>query len=158
MNEALTITGKKTRDNADGTRRLESLVGYHMRMAHVAFFKDFRDRMSNFGITPAHLGVLLVVRDNQHISQTDLSRLLRMDRSALVGVIDKLEGRGWIKRGKPVGDRRRNALFLTPGGGELLAELWPTLMEHESGITARLTNAERETLVKLLDKIGASST
>ena len=133
---------------------LAGLVGYHMRMAQVAVFQDFRERLGKFGITPTHLGVLLVVKAKHQISQIDLSRALRIDRSALVGVIDKLESRGLIERGKPLQDRRKNALVINQAGIDLLEELWVELMEHEAAITSRLTEEERTTLVGLLKKIG----
>jgi len=133
---------------------LNKLLGYHLRMAHVKVFQDFRQRLGSFEITPAHLGILLVVEQNSDISQTDLSQTMRMDRSALVGIIDKLEKKGWIKRGKTATDRRRNELRLTPKGEALLEKLWPSVEAHEAGIVEGLTEKEQETLFHLLSKVG----
>ena len=141
-------------ERAQKIGRLSDLVGYHMRMAQVVVFQDFKERLGNFGITPAHLGVLLVVRENIHISQTELSEMLKMDRSALVGVIDKMEANGWVERGKTEGDRRRNALKLTGKGEGMLTEIWAGVLDHEAHVTGRLSAEEKKQLMNLLKKIG----
>ena len=136
---------------------LMGLAGYHMRIAHALVFQDFRNRLGATGITPAHLGILLVVSENKHISQTSLSKAMRMDRSSLVGVIDKLEAKGWLKRGKPTTDRRRNELYITSAGTKMLQEIWPNVQAHEEAITERLTVRERETFLRLLAKVAGTN-
>ena len=150
----MTIARENKSGNKELVGRLTDLVGYHMRMAQVAVFQDFKDRLGTYGITPAHLGVLLVVRENRHISQTDLSKILKMDRSALVGVIDKMEGSGWVARGKTEGDRRRNALVPTSKGEKLIHDIWAGVLDHEAHITGSMSAAEKAQLVALLKKVG----
>jgi DNA-binding MarR family transcriptional regulator len=132
---------------------LPKLLGYHLRRAHVAVFQDFAREMGGLDVTPGQVGVLQVIAANQGLSQTALGRAIGIDRSTVVAVIDRLEGRGLVVRAPSPTDRRSHALRLSPRGERVLTEIERRVRAHERRIARRLSAAEREQLIALLEKI-----
>jgi len=68
-----------------------------------------------------------------------------------VAILDELESRGLVER-RP-DDRLHYALHLTNKGKETLVKIGQIAREHQDALCASLSNAERETLSELLQKI-----
>lgn len=132
---------------------LRGLVGYQLRLAQVAIFRDFNAALGAFEITPGLYGVLEVIAANPGLKQTQLARAVQLDRSSVVSVIDKLERRGLVERRVALGDRRSNALELTAAGEALRLRVRPLVIEHEARLAAGLSASERATLMALLARI-----
>lgn len=71
----------------------------------------------------------------------------------MVGLVDALEGQGWLERKAKAGDRRARALHLTTAGREMLDRIVTIAADQEEGLRAGLTHAQRQTLIELLDAI-----
>jgi len=132
---------------------LHTLLGYHLRRAQVAVFKNFSSAVGELNITPGLFGALTIIGSNEGLSQNMLAGALALDRSTLVSVIDKLEGRKLVLRKKSTEDRRRHALYLTAKGREMLATYKEKVAEHEADIAKNLSPEERESLIDLLRRI-----
>jgi DNA-binding MarR family transcriptional regulator len=132
---------------------LHTLLGYHLRRAQVAVFKNFSSAVGAVDITPGLFGALTIIGANEGLSQNMLAGALALDRSTLVSVIDKLEARKLVTRKKSAEDRRRHALFLTPKGREMLAKSKEKVAEHEVDIAKNLSADERDQLIELLRRI-----
>ena len=132
---------------------LPKLVGFQLRMAQIAMFRDFANGLSEFDITPGLFGVLVVIEANPDLKQSDLARAVRLDRSTVVTIVDNLERRQLVVRRASATDRRSNALQLTADGQKLLRTLKRRVAEHEKRLVAGLTPEERTTLVTLLAKV-----
>ena len=120
---------------------LPDLLGYHLRRAQVAMFQDFAASMNGADITPGQFGVLALIAANEGLSQTQLARILGIDRSTLNGVLDKLEQRGLIERGARPGDRRSHALALSRAGKTQFRQLARRVRQHETRIARKLSTA-----------------
>lgn len=110
--------------------------------------------MAPFDITPGQLGVLLLIGENPGLSQSDLGAALGIDRSTMVAVIDRLEGRGLVIRAPSPTDRRSYALQLSAEGSALLERLIPQIEAHERMIAGDLSAEERAALIGLLRRLG----
>ena len=132
---------------------LPGLVGYHLRLAQVAMFRDFRKSLGGHDITPGLFGVLVLIEANGGMKQTALARAIHLDRSTVVNVIDNLERMELVERRPVDGDRRSKALFLTPKGRTQLQKLKRLVAEHEQRLARNLSPAERAQLVDLLARI-----
>lgn len=132
---------------------LPNLIGYQLRLAQVAIFRDFRKSLGEYDITPGLFGVLVLIEANAGMKQTDLARAVHLDRSTVVNVIDNLETMNLVERRAVEGDRRSKALFLTANGKTLLQKLKRQVAEHERRLARNLSTAEREQLVELLQRI-----
>ena len=130
---------------------LPALIGYRLRLAQQAVFRDFAASVGE--LSPGRAGMLLLIEANPGVTQGRLAAAARLDRSTMVGVVDSLEERGLIERRRGV-DRRTNGLWLTRAGRTLAARLRQRIERHESRIAARLSAQERTQLLALLDKLG----
>jgi DNA-binding MarR family transcriptional regulator len=129
---------------------LPSLLGYRLRRAQQAVFRDFAKAIPE--LSPGRVGILLLVEANPGITQGRLAQAVSLDRSTMVGVVDALEARGLIERRRGQ-DRRTNGLWLTATGRALMSGLKRRIQVHERRVAARLTAAERGRLLALLNKL-----
>ena len=128
---------------------LPQLLGYQLRLAHLAVFGDFSASVGSLGITPGRLGVLLLVEANEGVAQTPLAAAAGLDRSTMVPLLDQLEQSGWLERRRGP-DRRTNGLWLTVAGRDFLARAKVRIRAHERRIAACLSAKERAELIRLL--------
>jgi DNA-binding MarR family transcriptional regulator len=129
---------------------LPGLLGYRLRLAQQAVFRDFAASVGE--ISPGRVGILFLVEANPGVTQSRLARAVHLDRSTMVGVIHTLEGRGLLERRRGE-DRRTNGLWLTRSGRSLVQRLKGRIELHERRVASRLSGAERAQLIALLEKL-----
>jgi DNA-binding MarR family transcriptional regulator len=129
---------------------LPGLLGYRLRLAQQAVFRDFATSVGE--VSPGRVGILFLVEANPGVTQSRLARAVHLDRSTMVGVIHTLEGRGLVERRRGE-DRRTNGLWLTRAGRALMERLKRRIELHERRVAARLSSAERAQLIALLEKL-----
>ncbi len=136
---------------------LPSLIGYNLRRAQLTVFQNFQSTMAPFDLTPGQFGVLVLICENEGLSQSDLGAALGIDRSTMVAVIDRLESRDFVVRAPSPNDRRSYALRLSDHGKKTVIEILPRLREHEVAIAGGLSKSEQSTLIELLRRIGGGT-
>ena len=129
---------------------LPGLLGYRLRLAQQAVFRDFASSVGE--VSPGRVGILFLIEANPGVTQSRLARAVHLDRSTMVGVVDVLEGRGLIERRRGE-DRRTNGLWLTRAGRVLVERLKQRIERHERRVAMRLSAAERAQLIALLEKL-----
>ncbi len=137
-----------------GLGSLDDFVGFHLRIAQIKVFRDFERELADLGVTPASFSVLEVLRSNPGATQSKLAHAVHLDRSSIVPLLDKLQGRGLLSRRASTTDRRNNHIYLSREGDALLSSAMLRVREHEQRVTAKLTTTEKKTLLTLLEKIG----
>jgi DNA-binding MarR family transcriptional regulator len=136
---------------------LPSLLGYALRRAQSAVFADFSAAFAQAGeaLTPGEFGLMVLVERNAGLSQTALARALDIDRSTLVPILDRLQGRELLVRRPSPTDGRTHALVLTPLGTRTLAQFSRLVRSHERRIARGLSSDEMHLLIALLEKVRA---
>ena len=129
---------------------LSSLLGYRLRVAQQAVFRDFARAIPE--ASPGRAGILLLIDANPGVTQSRLARAVGIDRSTMVGVLHALQARELVER-KRGEDRRTNGLWLTANGRALVASLKQRIRVHERRVASRLNAAERTQLLQLLQKL-----
>ncbi|MCX7167371.1 MAG: MarR family transcriptional regulator [Rhodocyclales bacterium] len=151
------MTPAKTFDKQKNARLdlglLPGLVGYQLRLAQIALFRDFAQGPGELEVTPGLFGVLVIIEANPDLKQSDLARATQLDRSTVVTVIDNLERRGLVERRAAAHDRRSNAIRLTADGSALLRKLKRQVSQHEKRLLSNFSTAERELFLALLQKV-----
>ncbi len=150
---------KPGRNDLNETDRgmLPELVGYHLRRTQNAVFNHFIDNLAEEGISPGQFGVLTLIDANEGLSQSQLAKTLKIERSTMVAVIDRLETEGWVDRKPSKTDKRSYALALTKAGAELLSRARPRVRHHEQRINAGLSADEKTLLIDLLDRVAIAA-
>lgn len=133
---------------------LPQVLGYHLRRTQVAIFRHFaRTVAAEEDITPGLLGMLQVIAANPGLGQSRLAEAMEVDRSAIVKVVDQLEGRGLIVREPSPHDKRSHRLRLTDPGHAALQRMQALMLQHEDEFTRALTADERRCLIELLARL-----
>jgi DNA-binding MarR family transcriptional regulator len=131
---------------------LPGLLGYRLRLAQQAIFRDFARAIPE--VSPGRAGMLFLIDANPGVTQSRLAHAVGLDRSTMVGVLHALEARGLVERRRGE-DRRTNGLWLTRAGRALVATLKRRIRMHERRVAARLTAGERARLLELLEKLAS---
>ena len=135
------------------TRYLETLLGYNARRAALTIIEVFLQRMAVYELRIVDFSVLSLVTHNPGITSRQLCTTLGILAPNLVGMVDALEKRDLIVRQPHPLDGRAVGLHLTPTGQILMRSAEKTAAQLEVDSTARLTDAERKTLLQLLKKV-----
>ena len=129
---------------------LPSLLGYRLRLAQQALFRDFAATVD--ALSPGRVGILLLIEANPGVTQSRLAHAVSLERSTMVGVLHALEDGGMVERRRGQ-DRRTNGLWLTIEGRARVSRLKRRIRQHERRVASRLSAAEREQLIELLEKL-----
>jgi DNA-binding MarR family transcriptional regulator len=132
---------------------LPALIGFNLRKAQAAIFHSFQDAVAPHDVTPGQFGVLVMIRENEGLSQSDLGNAVGIDRSTMVAVIDRLEARGLVIRAPSPHDRRSYALRLSPQGHSLMDELIPRVEAHDRSMAQELSKQEQAQLIDFMRRI-----
>lgn len=136
---------------------LPDLLGYALRQAQLAVFRDFLRAFSRFNIRPVQYGVLTVIEQNPGLKQQHVCQAIGIRRANFVPLLDDLEHRGLARRGLSAHDQRASALFLTEKGKALMRELRKANKAHEKRIAGSLSRERRRLLIETLNKIKLSA-
>jgi DNA-binding MarR family transcriptional regulator len=118
--------------------------------------KRWTERLAPLGLEPREVMLFRFVALAEGRSQREVAQAIGLPASRIVGLVDRLEERGWVERRQSGDDRRTHALHVTDSGQALLERLAILSTEHEKEITAGLGPADRATLADLLGRIAAS--
>ncbi len=135
------------------TRYLETLLGYNSRRAALAIIEVFLERMAVFDLRPVDFSVLSLIMHNPGITSRQLCTTLGIQAPNLVAMISAMEKKDLIARQPHPLDGRAVGLHPTPAGKKMMQAAEKTAAKLELESSARLTDAERKTLLQLLKKV-----
>ena len=137
----------------DDIGEIREIVGFHLRLAHGAVHRHFTESFADLELTQKQVSVLWLVGDHPDIAQTDLARRMRIDRATTMAIVNRLEARGCLLRGKSASDARKQTLNLTGAGAKTLVIAKDAIREHEKWLKARFSDGEVAKLIEMLARI-----
>ncbi len=137
---------------------LTGLLGYQIRQAQTASFRDLQKRFRELGITPGEFSLLTILRDNPQIRQTDLVDIYGLNKSTLSVAVKRLVDRALVDPCKLVEDRRFHGLSLTPNGELLLVTATKIIDDQEKRMAHVLSPREKEIVIRALRHIAGALT
>jgi DNA-binding MarR family transcriptional regulator len=129
-------------------------VGFTLSSIGHAVARRFRATLEPLELEPREFALLRAVAPREGASQQAIGERLQIPASRMVAFVDALEARGLLERRPTQRDRRIRALYLTDEGRELLARAFTLASELEHQLCAQLSEAEREQLLALLQRVG----
>ncbi|MEZ5284946.1 MAG: MarR family transcriptional regulator [Vicinamibacterales bacterium] len=132
------------------------LPGHLIRRLHQVSTAYFTDECGG-ELTAVQYAALAAIGAHPGIDATRLSEIIFFDRSTIGDVLDRLEGRAWIRRSSAPGDRRIKRLELTTAGRTALQQAEPGIRRVQARLLAPLTATEARTVVRLLAKMAGDS-
>ena len=132
---------------------LNDIVGFHIRLAHVAVYRHFTETFADLELTQKQVSVMWLVGDHPGISQIEVGQRLQMDRATTMTIVNRLQEREFLRRERSTSDARKQALFLTKAGGEALVTAKGCIAAHEAWLKGRFSPDEVKKLVEMLARI-----
>lgn len=135
-------------DNAELRHLWHALGGLRRAVKDLPRFKAIH------ALSPIETGTLDVVAETPEVVMGDVGRALRLPKSTLTGVIDRLEAHGYLCRVPRPRDRRAFGLALTPRG----YEAYRTHVRFETEVGRRMlaklgSEAEKRSFLAALRRI-----
>jgi DNA-binding MarR family transcriptional regulator len=139
-------------------------LGYLLKHAQVALSGHTGPALARFGVDGRELAVLTVLSDGggteEHdsrggpraLAQHEAAKMLGVDRTTMVELLDALEEKGLVERRLDPADRRRKLVYLTPEGHTAVTEGGRAARAAERAFLAALTPAEGDQLRELLQR------
>lgn len=109
--------------------------------------------MKKFMITPPQFEVLVTLWAEDGVVLSELGRRLSRDGPTITGIIDRMEKKKLLVRKRSLRDRRVIQVYLTPMAWEIKENLMKMQTEAARDIAGSFTEADVETLEKLLRKV-----
>jgi DNA-binding MarR family transcriptional regulator len=106
-------------------------------------------------ITPREHQVLVGARAGEH-TQTDLARILGLDKTTLMVALDDLERAGLAERRPMPSDRRARIVAVTPAGERVLERADKALTNSRAGILALLPPDDRAAFIAALGRLACA--
>jgi DNA-binding MarR family transcriptional regulator len=122
-------------------------------LAHGAVYRHFTETFAELDLTQKQVSVMWLVDDHPGIAQTGLAQRMRMDRATTMAIVNRLEARDLLQRGKSDTDGRKQTLNLTPDGKAMLATAKEAIRAHEEWLKSRYTPREVAVLIELLTRL-----
>ena len=124
-------------------------------------FRVVESHLAQHDITQGRFGVLMALWANgghnangsETLSPAVLAERTGVTRATITGLVDTLERDGFVSRTPDPDDRRMLSVGLTPRGEKLLRRIMPSHFRQMAWLMGPLSEAERRTLVRLLNKV-----
>lgn len=116
------------------------------------------EAMAAHGISLGEFDVLATLRRNgagAQLSPTVLARVAMVTPGGMTSRLDRLEAAGYVVREVDPSDRRASLVSLTRAGRTLADRALEDLVAAENDLFSALTDAERDRVDRILDKITA---
>ena len=109
------------------------------------------------GMCRSDFGVLEALLHKGPLSVSELGKKVLLTSGSITTAIDRLEGRGLVKRGGDDSDRRTRIVHLTKSGRKVIEKVFKQHERDMDQAVAGLSREEREALGDLLRKLGRSA-
>ncbi len=110
---------------------------------------------SHFGLTDAQFNILMILNDydSEGLSQQELSDQLIVTKSNMVGLVDRLEKAGYVKRKSHPTDRRFYRIVLTANGRETIERVKKSYFEEVDKMMGVLTDSQKKSLILAMERL-----
>src|ERR687887_1523882 len=106
--------------------------------------------LEGLGISPRAHAVLAAAATGEH-TQTQLARMVGLDKTTMVVTLDELEAAGLAERRPSKTDRRARVIAVTAAGRTKVAEAGEVVARVQDDVLSVLPPREREAFLKALD-------
>jgi MarR family transcriptional regulator for hemolysin len=131
----------------------ENSVGYWVCQAAHSIQRAFNDELAPQGVTYRQAQVLGCLALEGPLSQTELADRMRIEPPTLVGILDRMERDGWIRRDGDKEDRRRKLVQPTPAAKPVWSKIVAAAKRMRSRATRGMTATQLAQLKKLLGMV-----
>jgi MarR family transcriptional regulator for hemolysin len=116
----------------------------------------FDRRVKSLGLTRSQWWVLTHLFRNDGVTQSELADTLEIEKPTLGRLLDRLEAKGWVRRGEDAKDRRAKRVYLTDEVEPVMKTMRAAAAEVRRDALAGLSASQQEQFVDALLAIKAN--
>jgi DNA-binding MarR family transcriptional regulator len=128
-------------------------LGFTLEEAARVYLRRLEEHARDFALEPMGCKVLLVLAENEGVTQQRLSELAMLEPVAMGRILERLEVKGLVERRRRPGDRRARAVALTPKALNMVPTLWRTVKESLSEALTGISMTEKRLLMDALRRV-----
>jgi DNA-binding MarR family transcriptional regulator len=137
----------------DSAPDIEAQPGHLIRRLQQFAVALFMDETQGLDLTPVQFAALAAAQRQPGMDQRSLAASIGFDTSTTGGVLDRLEGRGLIRRSTSPDDRRVRLINLTAVGTDMLRTVTPRMLAAQQRILEPLPEAQRTAFMDMLERL-----
>jgi DNA-binding MarR family transcriptional regulator len=134
---------KKSPDEIAAKLKLDKGLGFLVRLLDTRMNVLYEQLTAQNDITPRQFGVLLTLYQQGTLTLTELAKHIRVDRSTLGEMINRMAKRALISKRDNGNDRRSAEVQLAPAGKTILLKLVTGAAELQTALLAPLAAEDR---------------
>lgn len=143
----------KSSDLAMGNERYDLKILRSLRKIIRSVDLHSRKLSMHYDITAPQLITLLAVSEQGPMTTAAIAKEVHLSASTLVGIIDRLEAKGFIQRERSTEDRRQVIISITSEGHAFVKKAPSPLQETLANALEKTTPLEQATISLALEKI-----
>lgn len=130
-------------------------IGFVARLIHDYIEREANNDLKPYGLTMSQSRILMFLRSRygQKTSQKEVEEFLGVSHPTTVGLLKRLESKGFIRTEVDADDRRMKLVILTEKDRVLGMEMWRNRQKTEKMLTEGLTEEEVSELKRMLGTI-----
>jgi MarR family transcriptional regulator for hemolysin len=134
---------------------MDKLQDLGFRLDEVArlYTRRFEQRAQTLSLQLAQCKALVLLAENEGVSQTRLSQISEIDPVRLVRILDRLEAGGWAQRRRQPGDRRARSLAVTENAKPMLKLIWNVISDTYIEALQGVSIEEAGTMMRVLTRV-----
>ena len=131
----------------------ENSVGFWIMTASHDYQRAINDELAPTGITYRQCQVLGFLALEGPLPQAELADRMHLEPATLVGILDRMERDGWIKRLACLQDRRRKLIHVQPSAKPVWIKIVACVKRVRARATQGMKATELATLKRLLGRV-----
>lgn len=150
----MSAIGPKTSDNRDRYLSIRTVID--LWEAYGVLEDVMSTHLARFGLSWPKFKALVELHmagGDPGLSQSELSKKMRVSRANITGLVERMEKDGLVARENHPSDKRAFRIRLTPRAEEMISAFLPVHNDFVYKVTAGLDRDEKETLIALLQKL-----
>jgi DNA-binding MarR family transcriptional regulator len=141
--DARSAVGTKSSEDIAGRLKLDKGLGFLVRLLDTRVHLLYEQLTAQNDITPRQFGVLLTLYQQGTLTLTELAKHIRVDRSTLGEMINRMAERSLISKRNNGNDRRSAEVCLAPAGKNVLLKIVAGAAQLQTALLAPLATEDR---------------
>ena len=133
----------------------DSVCGMLIKQINSELEKNANNMLRNDGLTVSQISVLMELDESieKQMELKELEEVLHIAKPTVVGIVKRLEDKGFVISTRSIQDKRIRIIQLTPLGEKCCRRAKERMQQAEMTLTSSLTETERRILITLLQKV-----
>jgi DNA-binding MarR family transcriptional regulator len=132
---------------------LQQTPGFMIRILQLQNFEAFYPYFETLKLSPLEYAILVTVRDNRTVTQSELAAVLKMQLPNLVKILSRMEETGVLKRKRSTRDKRAVELSLSAAGERRADEASRLGQSFNAQTLSALSRPEQTAFLQMLARL-----